>query len=65
MEIQIRRIHPKNHEQPEENTVQYDPENGEDSQEDQEETPDPDDDRNQDGAEVPAEETPAACPGRK
>ena len=48
--------------QPEENTVQYDPEDGEDNQEDQEATPDPDDDRNQDGAEVPAEETPAPAP---
>ena len=35
--------------QPEENTVQYDPEDGEDNQEDQEATPDLDDDRNQEG----------------
>ena len=48
--------------QPEENTVQYDPENGEDNHEDQEETPDTDDDRNQEGAEVPEEETPTPAP---
>ena len=48
--------------QPAENTVQYDPEDGEDNQEDQEATPDLDDDRNQEGAEVPEEETPTPAP---
>lgn len=47
---------------PSDDTVQYDPEDGEDNQEDQEATPDLDDDRNQEGAEVPEEETPTPAP---